>query len=554
MTALALYNLTPGTDEPCFVPLSPTPQLKAEQTWYARGAEADVRLIRERLPGIARRVAPDLVSLSFGNSVGSFDLLPGVRVDVVTGKWTGDDFDRMLDELMEIAANLPFTSGDSGAVPYDRSVVARKDVLYHAFVYLRYVLSDRAPRHDRLRPALAAILDDPHRKLLRLAESVPIGRARDIDPSSFDRLLSGQGGWMRAKDGAQADLALARALNGCLPQRVSETRVVTTFDTAENRFAKAFLDQAQGIIDGMRREMTKARKSAFRGRVLDDCDRMTRDLEPVRRAPLWADVGRMIHVPASSTVLHGRMGYREVYRHFSRLRLAARVPMTKQTTVDLLELKDIALLYELWVYFKLVEALTDLRGKPSSADSVTVSKTEVTVDWQVRVTWPNGTALTYNPSFTRKGRHGRVSTSVGLRPDVALEVPGPAGRELHLFDAKFRLERLDALLPDVDDDDAKVEERRGTFKRADLYKMHTYRDAIPEARSVWAVYPGTEFRFFTTGGDILQAGEALSRDCDGVGAVPLVPRLGTQDDLLALLKKLVSSPIVDTLQPGTQEA
>lgn len=81
----------------------------------------------------------------------------------------------------------------------------------------------------------------------------------------------------------------------------------------------------------------------------DDFDRMTRDLEPMRRAPLWTDVGRMTHVPASSTVLHGRVGYREVYRHFSRLRLAARVPMTKRTTIDLLELKDIALLYELWV-------------------------------------------------------------------------------------------------------------------------------------------------------------------------------------------------------------
>jgi hypothetical protein len=27
--------------------------------------------------------------------------------------------------------------------------------------------------------------------------------------------------------------------------------------------------------------------------------------------------------------------------------------------------------------------------------------------------------------------------------------------------------------------------------------MHTYRDAIPRARSVWALYPGNDFRFLS---------------------------------------------------------
>jgi hypothetical protein len=39
------------------------------------------------------------------------------------------------------------------------------------------------------------------------------------------------------------------------------------------------------------------------------------------------------------------------------------------------------------------------------------------------------------------------------------------------------------------------EEPKSTFKRADLYKMRTYRDSIPRARSVWILYPGNDFRF-----------------------------------------------------------
>jgi predicted component of viral defense system (DUF524 family) len=73
---------------------------------------------------------------------------------------------------------------------------------------------------------------------------------------------------------------------------------------------------------------------------------------------------------------------------------------------------------------------------------------------------------------------------------------------LHLFDAKFRLERFEEVLREAEQGSEKAsetdsDERKGTFKRGDLYKMHTYRDAIPRSRSVWALYPGNDLRFFS---------------------------------------------------------
>ncbi len=41
-----------------------------------------------------------------------------------------------------------------------------------------------------------------------------------------------------------------------------------------------------------------------------------------------------------------------------------------------------------------------------------------------------------------------------------------------------------------------TEERRGLFKPEDIHKMHTYPDAIPQARSAWILYPGSEMRLF----------------------------------------------------------
>jgi uncharacterized protein len=109
-----------------------------------------------------------------------------------------------------------------------------------------------------------------------------------------------------------------------------------------------------------------------------------------------------------------------------------------------------------------------------------------------------------------------------FRPDIALDVLGGAQAGWHLFDAKFRLDRIDEVMPLQDDDleAQRGEERRGTFKRADLYKMHAYRDAIVGTRSVWILYLGSEYRFFSIEGLHL---DSPVGNFDGVGAIPLPP-------------------------------
>ena len=123
-----------------------------------------------------------------------------------------------------------------------------------------------------------------------------------------------------------------------------------------------------------------------------------------------------------------------------------------------------------------------------------------------------------------------------LIPDIALRVTGGPNAGLHLFDAKFRVQALTDVglaADDKDADDEKAAERAGSFKRADIYKMHAYRDAIPDARSVWILYPGGQFRFFGVPGGGGQAGdrvvssaEGLPEEFEGVGAIPVAPVVG----------------------------
>lgn len=507
-------------------------QISGDATWIPRAAAALDRLVDEQIAGV--------LLISFGNTVGRISV-PGLGlIEIISGKWSEAHFEQMLADIAQIATGLPFTIDQPTGFPYDRSVIARKDVLYHLFVYLRHILSPAAPRDEQLLPALQTILQQPHQRFETQRHTVRLPAASRIDARSLTRIAAGKGGVALA-DGAAARTPLARVLHGHLPQNVDERQIMHSVDTPENRFVQSFLQLTLGIIAQMRANLSDLPETgAFRARIKADCDQMEQRLRPPAQHRIWTDVGPMIHLPAGSTVLQGRRGYREVYRAFVRLRLATHIPVDADTLRDILEARDIARLYELWTYFTMARLLEELLGPPQQAISAAAGRWQYHLQQKCEVRWPGGIRLRYNPTY-RRGKGANNSYSVQLRPDIALHTGGTA-QQTHLFDAKFRLDPTTALPQDDEDADAEmvaVEERRGTFKKADLYKMHTYRDAL-KAGSVWILYPGTEGHFYMTDGAHLKLpGAILPLPLNGVGALALRPEADGDTVLRTVLERLL---------------
>ena len=517
-------------------------RIRGEHGWLLKGTADALDAASVALGGVGERISDDVLLLDFGNAVGFFDV-PGLgRIEVVSGKWSQSDFDHMLAELTDVAAGLPFTAANTAALPYDRSVAAQDDVLYHMFVYIRHALSDAPADSDRLLPALRHVLRDPYRRFERTRRDVSIDQVRSLDATALVSIATGKGGFTRVSPHRVASAVNLQTLRGHLPERVTEHHIVTTVDTPENRFVKAFLSSMGGVIDKVREGSHHHGSSAFAARIARDCDRLDTLLRPIVQHPVWREVGPMAHLPASSPVLQRRRGYRQVYRHFARMRLATRVPLDPSLVRDLLEVKDIALLYEIWTYFIVANELTTLLGSPERAGGPHADPWQVTVRWDIETAWPDGARLLYNPRFSRAGGK-QHSFSVPLRPDISLHIPHGPNAGLHLLDAKFKVDKLSEVMPNADqrDDEASVEadERTGTFKRGDLYKMHAYRDAITGARSVWILYPGAETRFFSVVGGVATSWRSLPTSLDGVGAIPLVPGTASRAALRAVLKHLV---------------
>jgi predicted component of viral defense system (DUF524 family) len=139
----------------------------------------------------------------------------------------------------------------------------------------------------------------------------------------------------------------------------------------------------------------------------------------------------------------------------------------------------------------------------------------------------NNVKVAFNRTYTRS-KHDAYSTP--LRPDVVLIV----GAIEYVFDAKYRLDTLWVQDDDVDDGDVAL-----TYKRADLYKMHAYRDALVPVQAAFVVYPGTEFSFFERSGHLRSHPDDV-QIVDGVGAIPLRPGgSGVLDCLKGILSRVL---------------
>ena len=110
---------------------------------------------------------------------------------------------------------------------------------------------------------------------------------------------------------------------------------------------------------------------------------------------------------------------------------------------DLLELKDIALRYELWTFFRLADEITAvLESPPVRSGGLASGPSGFDFTAGGTFKWASGVRLVYNAHFSRSPKGHRHSYSVPLRPDIALSIPDGPNSGLHLFDAKFRVQGL----------------------------------------------------------------------------------------------------------------
>lgn len=510
------------------------PILEELTTYIIRGQDI------EEVPGILRRKVEDIAELNFGNYIGLASICNKDFI-VKSKKISEEQFNEILAQITEEIANLPFDFNNPTFLPFERSSPSYKDILYQRFAYLRHIVLHRSPN---LEAEFRVIEANPHRSTLRTLCNDDISRFRGSNPASIlGSYARGENLHILEPGNIAYRYPLALGIAGVLekkvaPRLICDERVEAILDNPENRFIKDFLKSSLLVAEHFYQALRvffadKGIIDISRG-VVDDCQKIIKTLEKMLRTGFLTEVGEMNCFPSNSQVLQKREGYRQLFMHYFKMSLASQFPIDNNTLKQIIESKDIATLYEYWCFFTMARILRERLGRPSSASIEKQGEFRKELKYGISINYSGGISLSFNKPY---GGNSASSYSVSLRPDISLR----RGGDLHLFDAKFKYVNVEFDEQEALDNIEREEEMRQEFKRGDLYKMHTYRDAIMDARDVWILYPGTEFIFYE-----LSKGKCRSIEdidiLDGVGAIPLKP-LGDTKDLERTLDRILEREV-----------
>ncbi len=313
-----------------------------------------------------------------------------------------------------------------------------------------------------------------------------------------------------------------------LPQRIAVTRKYDSLDTPANRLIKFAFERFDLICEQLRKSKDVDRASE----CVKEAEAMHKMFEDILHDSFFNDVGDLDIIPENNQVLLKREGYSQVFAAFSMIDLALQLNWRGQDEIYLGESKNVALLYEYWLFFELYNIISSIEGCITlktddhpfiSADNgITLSLRETQKSRQSFELLNEGIKLNlyYNRTFSSqefKSTGYEGSYSRDFRPDYTLAlfpssfsseksaIEGGSVSFVH-FDAKYRVDEIESLIGSTDMEqsfDEVSEEKQdsiiNTYKRGDLLKMHTYNDAIRRTVGSYVLYPGnknTTFRLY----------------------------------------------------------
>ena len=337
-----------------------------------------------------------------------------------------------------------------------------------------------------------------------------------------------------------------------------------TVDTPENRFVKHAMSVFLHTLEDMQALLPTSGNDRYPG-LLSEIRELIDGLEETVAHDVFKQVSSPEFLPLNSPVLQRREGYRQVLRAWILFELAAKLSWSGGDDVYAGGKRDAAALYEYWVFFKLldlVSRLFELTNPPVHElldNHGLVLKLKAGRHLPITGIYDGAgrrlhVLFSYNRTFGAARKYpDQGSWSRQMRPDYTLSLwpygfsQEEAEREeliTHVhFDAKYRVQKLVELFGNENEqalEEEAVEERRGKYKRADLLKMHAYRDSIRRSAGAYVLYPGDEFCNFKGFHELLP----------GLGAFPLRPN--TVEDGTSAIERFLKEIVAHVCNRATQ--
>lgn len=453
-----------------------------------------------------------------------------------------EDYRSMLEDITEQCVALLMELRAPSSARLAPEPGKTPETIHQRFAFLRALIGSR-----HFRDALHRIATHPHRRWEPEETACETRRGFKPDARALRQLARSP-----RRTALPADHPLERIVPS-LPERISVHRAVQNDDTPENRFVRFALRSFTVFLHRMRSQLEEI-GSPVDTRLRAEIRALEGRLETALGTEVLRGASEPDTLPLGSPVLQRKAGYREVYQAWLKFDMAARLVWRGGEDVYGAGQRDIATLYEYWVFFKLLDIVSKVFALEKPPANDLIEETDGGFGLKLKtgqhLAFDGVTAggarhlrvrFNYNRSFTYKKTPASAgSWTERMRPDYTLSLWPAEFREeeaeaqeimAHVhFDAKYRIDTVEQLFGQEDENldsagierdlaEEKKEQRTGRYKRADLLKMHAYRDAIRRTQAAYVLYPG----------DASRKWEGYHEILPGLGAFPLKPGNGAAE-------------------------
>lgn len=422
------------------------------------------------------------------------------------------DYRYMLENITERCTDLIMQIDSPITQHFETNFDTDSQTLYQRFSFVKSLIDSL-----EFEEAIQKIVSNPTTKWQEEYEEKDIRGIRRFNQKNIQQLVSKSN---RMELSSDHFLNKSYGLTS-IPTKIDSTRKTESIDTAENRFIKHALEEFLFFCENCELKFEKYSTAKFESRLL------ATKISNLLNQSFFKQISRPSSLKLNSPVLQRKSGYREVLNAWLKFDLAAKLIWHGGDNVYDAGKKDIATLYEYWLFFTLLDILKEVfEIEPKSiAELILYDKGQLSLNLK------QGTAIamkgvykspsrnlniqfSYNRSFGGgKTFPNSGSYTTTLRPDYTLsiwpeeitEAKDAERTELitHIhFDAKYKVKNFYELISKSKDEELSEDEnielieeeseetKKGTFKNQDLLKMHAYKDAIRRTGGAYVLYPG----------------------------------------------------------------
>ena len=505
---------------------------------------------------------PALGRITTGNYVGTLSLnilnkteqlsYP-ISLEVKSKKTTyREDYRYMLEYITKACTDLLMQHTSPVTQTFTTDYLKNSETIYQRFAFVKSIIDS-----EEFNQAVHRIITNPVRGWETIDEDSDIMRLKKLNYHQLRQLVSNKD---RIIISAGSSLIKDLPFDS-LPRKIKTQKKTETVDTPENRFIKYVLENFFRFVSEVRHLLEESHPKTYNEALI-----LEEKLGRILKQSIFKEISPPATLPLNSPVLQRKEGYREVLRVWLIFDLAAQLFWKGGQDIYNAGKRDVAVLYEYWLFFRLLELLKEIYFiEPESAEDLI----EITSDG-LGLKLKSGEYLPLKGVYEKSGRRLEVEFSYNktfkgneeypnegswarnLRPDYTLSIwPSKFSKEeaeiqelvVHIhFDSKYKVQNLYEIIGKEEEnlEIEKFEQKSGTYKRADLLKMHAYKDAIRRTGGAYVLYPG----------DVSKQLKGFHEIIPGLGAFCVRP--SKTDDGTAELKKFIIEVTEHLLNRATQ--